>query len=75
MFELDKDSWDELLKMADSVIVTQENIENGITESNGVVLAAEALVNMITVAKSTNQESILVNEEEVMFLSNLFGEV
>lgn len=75
MFELDKDSWDELLKMADSVIVTQENIENGITESNGVVLAAEALVNMITVAKSNNQESILVNEEEVMFLSNLFGEV
>jgi|TARA_A100001391_G_scaffold33224_1_gene17955 hypothetical protein len=75
MFELDKDSWDELLKMADSVIVTQENIENGITESNGVVLAAEALVNMINVAKDRNQESILVNEEEVMFLSNLFGEV
>ena len=75
MFELDKDSWDDLLKMADSVIATQENVENGITDSNGVVLAAEALVDMITVAKATNQESIFVNDEEVMFLSNVFGEV
>lgn len=75
MFELDKESWDKLLNMAESVIVTQENIGDGVTESNGVVAAAEGLVDMITVAKESGQESILVSQEEIMFLNNIFGEV
>ena len=75
MFELDKESWDNLLNMAESVIVTQENIGDGVTESNGVVAAAEGLVDMITVAKESGQESIIVSQEEIMFLNNIFGEV
>jgi len=75
MFELDKESWDKLLNMAESVIVTQENIGDGVTESNGVVAAAEGLVDMITVAKESGQESIIVSQEEIMFLNNIFGEV
>ena len=75
MFELDKESWDKLLNMAESVIVTQENIGDGVTESNGVVEAAEGLIDMITVAKESGQESIIVSQEEIMFLNNIFGEV
>ena len=75
MFELDKESWDKLLNMAESVIVTQENSGDGVTESNGVVEAAEGLIDMITVAKESGQESILVSQEEIMFLNNIFGEV
>ena len=75
MFELNKASWDNLLNMAGSVIVTQENIGDGVTESNGVVAAAEGLVDMITVAKESGQESIIVSQEEIMFLNNIFGEV
>ena len=75
MFELNKASWDNLLNMAESVIVTQENIGDGVTESNGVVAAAEGLVDMITVAKESGQESIIVSQEEIMFLNNIFGEV
>jgi len=75
MFELDKESWDKLLNMAESVILTQENIGDGVTESNGVVAAAEGLVDMITVAKESGQESIIVSQEEIMFLNNIFGEV
>lgn len=75
MFELKKASWDSLLNMAESVIVTQENIGDGVTESNGVVEAAEALVDMIVAAKESGEEGILVSEEELMFLNNIFGEV
>ena len=75
MFELDKESWDKLLNMAESVIVTQENIGDGVTESNGVVEAAEGLIDMITVAKESGEDGILVSEEEIMFLNNIFGEV
>lgn len=62
---LESKDFDKLLDMAEAVIDTS-------TEEH-YLTAAGNFIDMVTVAKESNQDNIIVTEQETEFLSTMFG--
>lgn len=62
---LESKDFDKLLDMAEAVIDTSDN--------EFYLTAASNFIDMVTVAKESNQDNIIVTEQETEFLSTMFG--
>ena len=74
MFTLENRDFDKLLDMAQAVIDTDIGVvEGAILVDRNVVIAAEAFVEMVAYAKENDEPNVILRDEEVEFLSKVFG--